>query len=154
MTSPAKIRANRRNGRKSRGPRTRAGKAIAAGNARRHGLTLPLGCDPALAGEADMLARQIAASVAGTAADAHGHTLAGRIAEAMIDLRRVRAAKLPLLAALAADPRARRALFSLARLERYERHAAARRKRAIRAFDAALLPRRKIDKTNPTEKRE
>jgi hypothetical protein len=152
MTSPAKIRANRRNGRKSRGPRTRAGKAMAARNARRHGLTLPLLCDPALSDEADALARQIAASVAGAAADARGHALAGRIAEAIIDLARVRAAKLPLVAALATDPRACRALFSLARLERYERCAAARRKRAIRAFDAAVMPRSKIYKTNPTEK--
>jgi hypothetical protein len=35
VTSPAKIRANRRNAAKSTGPRTRAGKAIVARNALR-----------------------------------------------------------------------------------------------------------------------
>jgi hypothetical protein len=38
MTSPSKTAANQMNGRKSRGPRTRAGKARASRNARRHGL--------------------------------------------------------------------------------------------------------------------
>ena len=38
MSSQAKIAANRANGRKSRGPRTAAGKSKASGNAFRHGL--------------------------------------------------------------------------------------------------------------------
>jgi hypothetical protein len=38
MSSPKQIAANRENGRKSRGPRTPAGKARSNGNARRHGL--------------------------------------------------------------------------------------------------------------------
>ena len=46
----------------------------------------------------------------------------------MIDLRRVRTAKLPLVAALHADPtNARRPLRELARLDRYERRALSRR---------------------------
>src|SRR5690349_17031260 len=119
MTSPAKIRANRRNARKSTGPRTVAGKPIVARNARRHGLTLPLFCDPALLPEVDEFARTVETSVTGDEADAEGHELAGRIAEAMIDLRRVRDAKLPLAAALDADPRNKRALMQLSRLDRY-----------------------------------
>jgi hypothetical protein len=39
MTSQKQIAANQRNGRRSRGPRTAAGKAISSRNARRHGLT-------------------------------------------------------------------------------------------------------------------
>jgi hypothetical protein len=39
MTSQKQIAANRRNGRRSRGPRTAAGKAVSSRNARRHGLT-------------------------------------------------------------------------------------------------------------------
>jgi hypothetical protein len=154
MTSPAKIRANRRNARKSTGPRTVAGKAIVARNARRHGLTLPVFCDPALLPEVAEFARTIETSVTGAEADAEGHALAGRIAEAMIDLRRVRDAKLPLAAALDADPRNKRALMQLCRLDRYERRAFARRKRAIRAFCVAATARVKIDKTKPTQKRQ
>ena len=59
MTSPAKIRANRRNARRSTGPRSRAGKAIAARNSRRHGLTLPVLDEPSLAREVVELARRI-----------------------------------------------------------------------------------------------
>jgi hypothetical protein len=44
MTSQKQIAANRRNGRRSRGPRTAAGKAISSRNARRHGLTR-INCD-------------------------------------------------------------------------------------------------------------
>jgi hypothetical protein len=39
MTTPAQIAANRRNSKRSTGPRTAAGKAAIAGNALRHGLT-------------------------------------------------------------------------------------------------------------------
>ena len=39
MTSAMQIAANRANAAKSTGPRTKAGKTVAAGNARRHGLT-------------------------------------------------------------------------------------------------------------------
>jgi hypothetical protein len=154
MTSPAKIRANRRNARRSTGPRSRAGKAIAARNAHRHGLTLPVLADPSLARAVVALARAIEDSVTGRAAGAPGHALACRIAEAMIDLRRVRLAKLPLAAALDADPRDVRSLGRLWRLDRYERHALGRRRRAVRQFDAAAVLAARIDKTNPTGKRQ
>ena len=50
MTSAKKVAANRINGRKSRGPRTGAGKARASRNARRHGLAAFNNKDPAMAG--------------------------------------------------------------------------------------------------------
>ena len=73
MTSPAKIRANRRNALRSTGPRTRAGKAIAARNSRLHGLTLPVLADPSLSGEVVALARRIETSLLGRAADVRAH---------------------------------------------------------------------------------
>jgi hypothetical protein len=138
MSSPARLLANRRNARNSTGPKTPAGAARASRNARRHGFTLPVLAEPSLAPEVDELAREIARSVAAAAGNASALALACRIAEAMIDLRRIRLAKLPLVAALHADPARSRTLRALARLDRYERHALWRRKAAARAFAAHL----------------
>jgi hypothetical protein len=75
-----------------------------------------------------------------------GHAIACRIAETLIDLRRVRSVKLPLVAELAADLRnAARPLKALARLDRYERLALSRRKTAVRSFRSV---RGRIGKTN------
>jgi hypothetical protein len=110
--------------------------------------------DPTLSREVVDLARAIETSTIGGEADETGHDLACRIAEAMIDFRRVRLAKLPLVATLDADPSDRRALIQLSRLDRYEGSAFARRKRAVRAFDEAVAAVGKIYKTKPTEKRQ
>jgi hypothetical protein len=56
MTSPRKVAANRFNGRKSRGPRTGAGKARASRNARRHGLAaFSSNNDPVMAGQIEQM---------------------------------------------------------------------------------------------------
>jgi hypothetical protein len=140
----ARARASRANARKSTGPRSVAGKRRAAHNSRRHGLTVSVLADEALAQEVEDLARRIEISVTGAALDPYGHALACRVAEAMIDLRRARSVKLPHVAELAADLRnAARPLKELARLDRYERLSLWRRKIAARAFDAAMIERAK-----------
>jgi len=143
MTAPsetARARASRANARKSTGPKSAAGKArVGRRNARRHGLTLPVLADPAFAPEVGALARAIEGSVARVALDDHCRELACRIAEAQVDIARVRTAKLPLVVAIDADIKHSAAPFrELERLDRYERRARSRHKAAVRAFDAAV----------------
>ena len=100
MTSERKIRANRANARASTGPKTAEGRARSTRNARRHGLSLPVLSDPVSSQEVEELAREIA----GTSTNAEIHELACRIAEAQIDLRRVRHARHACLASAIGDP--------------------------------------------------
>ena len=89
MTSDRKIKANRANARASTGPQTTRGRARAARNALRHALSPPVCSIPALSDEVETLAREIA----GPGANAETQELARRVAEAQIDLRRVRYAR-------------------------------------------------------------
>jgi hypothetical protein len=99
MISSRKRRANRKNAGASTGPRTPTGKACAARNARKHGLSVPVMADPLLAAEVNMLAHQIA----GESANDQLQQLAARVAEAQIDLLRVRRARYELIAAARFD---------------------------------------------------
>jgi hypothetical protein len=89
LTSERKITANRSNARASTGPQTTRGRARAARNALRHALSLPVCSNPALSKEVETLAREIA----GPGANAETQELARQVAEAQIDLRRVRSAR-------------------------------------------------------------
>ena len=100
MTSAGKINANRANARASTGPKTTHGRAHSARNARRHGLSLPIFSNPALSEEVDVLASEIA----GAGATPEIHELARQIAEAQIDLRRVRSARHDILSRALCDP--------------------------------------------------
>jgi hypothetical protein len=100
VTSERKIRANRANARASTGPKTTRGRSHAARNALRHALSLPIYSDPALSEEMKALAREIV----GTDTSAETQELALRIAEAQIDLRRVRYARHQLLSQALSDP--------------------------------------------------
>jgi hypothetical protein len=71
-----------------------------ARNARRHGLSLPVLSDRALSDEVEARACEIA----GTGAPPEMHELARRIAEAQVDLRRVRSARHDLLSGALCDP--------------------------------------------------
>ncbi len=85
-TSDRRRRANRANARLSTGPKSKAGKAHSSKNALRHGLNLPIWSDPALAPEAEKLARRIAGDNANTTT----LELARCIAAAQLDINRVR----------------------------------------------------------------
>ena len=100
MTSDRKIKANRAYAWASTGPRTAQGRARAAKNALRHGLSLPVRSNPALTEEVETLAREIA----GRKASPELLELARQVAEAEIDLRRVRYARYQLLSRGLKDP--------------------------------------------------
>jgi hypothetical protein len=100
MTTANKIKANRANAIASTGPKTARGRARSARNALRHALSIPVCTDPTLTEEVEDLAREIA----GPNATAAIQTLARAVAEAQIDLRRVRYARYQLLARSYHDP--------------------------------------------------
>jgi hypothetical protein len=174
MTSQKKIDANRRNGSKGRGPRTRAGKLKSSLNARKHGLSVPITADRQLHGEAVKLARAIVGE--GAAYNAFFEQ-ALIIAETELDQRRAQQARLVAInmamsetdnnipqvevtekvssshAVNGGDTRTAeafvRALPVLRQIERYERRAYSRRKKAAaRLNDLRSLSRVDPDPSN------
>ena len=146
MTSPAKIAANRRNARRSTGPRSAAGKARARRNAFRHGLATPGSLDHVAMDRIDNLV---------DALTIHVHSqlqiqLATVAAEAQAEIERVRRTKVNLVnrasaqlreegaGLLSAGERAALAFAGkteiLMACERYERRAISRRNRALHAL--------------------
>ena len=125
MTSDHKIKANRANARASTGPKTANGRARAARNALRHALSLPVCSNPALSEEVETLTREIA----GPGTNAETQDLARQVAEAQIDLRRVRYARYKLLSDAVADP---------------HHYIGGRQKEPAPAADRAGLSRRKV----------
>ena len=93
VSSTLKINSNRANARVSTGPKTADGRTRSARNAFRHGLNLSVCSHPLFSEEVEELAREIA----GADANPEILGLARRIAEAQIDLRRVRYARHELL---------------------------------------------------------
>ena len=100
MTSVGKIRANRANALASTGPRSLLGKSRAAQNARRHGLSASLYADPSTAVEVKSLASEIV----GDNATLEIQQLALRIAEAQMELKRIRWARHDLINHYLCDP--------------------------------------------------
>ncbi len=154
MASSLKITANQANAQRSTGPRSAAGKRQSRLNAIKHGLAMSVPAVPELSQEVISLTQAIAGEDQGNVRFFQAATL---VAEAAIDLLRVRRVKTELynglssnrgsltpLQAEAAIHASRQSGASevsiweqLERLERYERRALSRRNSAIRAFNAA-----------------
>jgi hypothetical protein len=92
MASERQIAANRRNARKSTGPRSGAGRKRASRNAYRHGLTLSIS-STAFAKQLDKLVHKIA----GDTEDEIVLERARALAQAELELARVRRAKVALI---------------------------------------------------------
>ena len=117
MSSQAKIVASRANGRKSRGPRTPAGKSSASRNAFRHGLAAITRTDPEIFAEIEPVARAICNGAANPLLFEQALIMAenGFVLHCAQDAMRA-------------------ALADLERLERYRRRAWSRQRRAFQRF--------------------
>ena len=134
MPSDRKITANRNNAKKSTGPRSVAGREAARRNARRHGLAVAIGGDPAFHEDIEKLAKALSLSSGTQQVSEH----AREAAEAELDLARIRKVRAYLFETLyfadAAPDGITDLNSKLAKLARYERRAFSRRRRALRAM--------------------
>lgn len=134
MTSDRKATSNRKNAQNSTGPRTELGRLRSRSNARRHGLAIAIGSDPSFSKDIEALATALANGGGPIAGE-----FARQVAEAQLDLLRIRNLKAARFNAVVGNPDAMLADYaelsgSLAQLERYERRAFSRRKRALLAM--------------------
>jgi hypothetical protein len=130
MASERQIAANRRNAKKSTGPRSAGGKARSRRNALRHGLSIASRANPAFQEDVMLLARAL------SPADKDIGDAALNTADAQIDMLRIRKYRAALIEE--SHGQAGPAYFDLVNeldtLERYERRAFARRNKALRAI--------------------
>jgi hypothetical protein len=97
MATERQITANRRNARRSTGPRSRAGKKRASRNSYRHGLSSGVATSAEFAKHVESLARKIA----GCGADAVSLEVARAVARAEFELAQIRRVRVALIARMA-----------------------------------------------------
>jgi hypothetical protein len=134
-TSQRKASSNRKNAQNSTGPRSELGRLRSSRNALRHGLAVAIGSDPSFSKDIETLATTLASGRGGQIVQ----EFARQVAEAHLDLVRIRQLRAERLAAVFGNPEATLEDYSeldenLAQLERYERRAFSRRKRALLAM--------------------
>src|SRR5258707_14276124 len=130
MPSERQIAANRRNAKKSTGPRSKAGREASRRNARRHGLAIAIETDPAFHRDIEELAKTLSVS---QDADEYARD-AARAEFDLLRIRKIRASLFETLSLVTDSASGSLAELNdkLAKLERYERRAFSRRKRALR----------------------
>ena len=123
MASEKQIQANRKNAKRSTGPKTAAGRARSRRNALRHGLSLPLTLDTEMAAKADRIRQSLVAEQAKPTQV----VAAIGFAQAQLDLLRIRAVRRQMMAVPDLVSGDLTHLRRLVALDRYERRALARR---------------------------
>jgi hypothetical protein len=126
MASELQIEANRKNAKKSKGPKSAAGKMKASRNALRHGLAR------ILTGEVSA-PHSLVSSISAYLGDPATAGAAVEVARAKAELTRVREVRIRMLAELLKSPRDL-AVKRILGLDRYERAALAKQKRALRGM--------------------
>jgi hypothetical protein len=125
MATLKQIEANRRNAKRSTGPRTASGKSTSSHNALRHGLSLPLRMDGATMAEIDELARLLAHE------EIDDTTATVEVAAAQVDLQRIQRIRRNVLAKIDLAIATPKELQHLLAIDRYETRARTRRRRAL-----------------------
>jgi hypothetical protein len=131
MATAKQIAAHRANARRSTGPRTAAGRAKSSRNSFQHGLSLPPSTDPQLGAMIGLLAN----AIAGEDPTEDQLQAAMVVAEAQLDLKRIREIEAASSVRIAVGALDLQSLRSLCALDRYKRLALSRRKFAARELD-------------------
>jgi len=140
MPSDQQVAANRKNAKKSTGPRSKTGRETSRRNALRYGLAINVRADPGVHDDIEKLAKALSPS--GATPDLCESVRAA--AEAQFDLLRIRRTRAWLSETLNfGKPTTSDSLAKLndelAKLERYERRAFSRRKRAVRLMSYSCI---------------
>jgi hypothetical protein len=136
MASDKQIQANRRNARRSTGPRTAAGKSIASRNAFRHGLSVSQAKDETTLAEILELADQ----VAGEDADQARFDAAIEYATAYFEIGLIQNVRNQMLGQLNLAAATPKELWRLFGIDRYENRARTKRRRAATKIDSSAAP--------------